>query len=445
MWLQSNHRCQHALALLKTTAQQIARMIARVTSRRRGMKEGDTLRLVRSLVVSRVTYSLPYYNLTKAEKEKADVIIKMAYKTALRLPKNTPNEKLLALGLHNTFEELAEAQLISQKNRLLQTPTGRSVLERLGYNAQLQAHKQTQEIPRTIRSWYQVTPLPKNMDPNLHPGRRQARAQYIERKFGFMNAARFTDAALYTGNAKKAVAVVTDCRGTITSSGSISPSSITEAEEVAIALAIQEGRKSMKSLTILTDSQTACRNFQRGRVGTNSHRILTKLKEECQKEFIQTITWVPGHEGITGNLHADRAARGYANYRALNTSAVQELTPIDPDYSTILNYYRGNRMLYPPPHRKLKTEEATDLRRLQTGTFVSLHKLHKIHPSAFRDMCPWCGSTPTLYHITWECTSHNIEPHIPNPNRDQWEALLASSDLEDQILLVRRANRLAEA
>lgn len=369
----------------------------------------------------------------------------MAYKIALRLPKNTSNEKLLALGLHNTFEELAEAQHISQKNRLLQTPTGRNVLERLGYNAQLRAHKQTEDLPRAIRSWYLVTPIPKNMDPNLHSGRRQARAQYMERTFRFMNAARFTDAALYTGNAKKAVAVVTDRRGTTTSSASISRSSITEAEEVAIALAIQEGRKSKEPLTILTDSQTACRNFQRGRIGKKAHRILTKLKEEDQTDFTQTIIWVPGHEGITGNLHADRAARGYAHYQALTTSAVEDLTPIDPDYSTILSYYRGTRIIYPPPHRKLKTEEATDLRRLQTGTFVNLHKLHKIHPTAFRDICPWCGSTPTLYHITWECTSHNIEPHIKNPNRDQWEALLASSDLEDQVLLVRRANRLAEA
>ncbi|XP_070389307.1 uncharacterized protein [Dermacentor albipictus] len=35
----------------------------------------------------------------------------MACKTALRLPRNTPNEKLLQLGISNTFSEFAEALL----------------------------------------------------------------------------------------------------------------------------------------------------------------------------------------------------------------------------------------------------------------------------------------------------------------------------------------------
>lgn len=49
--------------------------------------------------------------MNREEKEKANQIIGMAYKTALRLPRNTSNDKLLALGLHNTIDELIEAQL----------------------------------------------------------------------------------------------------------------------------------------------------------------------------------------------------------------------------------------------------------------------------------------------------------------------------------------------
>lgn len=48
--------------------------------------------------------------MNREEKEKANQI-GMAYKTALRLPRNTSNDKLLALGLHNTIDELIEAQL----------------------------------------------------------------------------------------------------------------------------------------------------------------------------------------------------------------------------------------------------------------------------------------------------------------------------------------------
>lgn len=75
------------------------------------MREQDTLRLVKSLIINCITYSLPYHNMNREEKEKANQIIGMAYKTALRLPRNTSNDKLLALGLHNTIDELIEAQL----------------------------------------------------------------------------------------------------------------------------------------------------------------------------------------------------------------------------------------------------------------------------------------------------------------------------------------------
>lgn len=156
-------------------------MIARITNNRTGMREQDTLRLVRSLVVSRITYSLPYHNMNREEKEKANQIIRMAYKTALRLPQNTSNDKLLALGLHNTIEELTEAQLRTQENRLLQTPTGREVLSKLGRDALIQKHQETNEIPNELREWYTVSPIPNNMDPTLHAGRRTARAQYIEK------------------------------------------------------------------------------------------------------------------------------------------------------------------------------------------------------------------------------------------------------------------------
>uniref|UniRef100_A0A6G5ADZ9 Putative tick transposon n=1 Tax=Rhipicephalus microplus TaxID=6941 RepID=A0A6G5ADZ9_RHIMP len=83
MWLTSNQRCLHTLNMLKRTAQQIVRMIVRITNNRAGLKEQDVFRLVKSLVISRLTYSLPYHNMKREEKEKADKIIRMAYKAAL--------------------------------------------------------------------------------------------------------------------------------------------------------------------------------------------------------------------------------------------------------------------------------------------------------------------------------------------------------------------------
>ena len=119
--------------------------------------------------------------------------------------------------------------------------------------------------------------------------------------------------------------------------------------------------------------------------------------------------------------------------------------PVEPEYSAILNYHRGSRLRYPPPHRTLKTEDSAAWRRLQTGTYTNLHILHRLHPTAYRDECPWCGATPTLYHITWECTLHNIEHHDTNTTREQWEALLSSSALDDQLKLIQRAEKMARA
>ncbi|XP_077485404.1 uncharacterized protein LOC144095602 [Amblyomma americanum] len=131
-WLQGSRRCSHTLCLLSRAAGQVGRMINRVAHERYGMKEEGTLRLVNSLVVSRVTYSLPYHVTIKAEREQAEAILRKAYKTALHLPRNTSNDKLMHLGISNTFEELKECQLKAQARRLSNTTRGRALLTELG-------------------------------------------------------------------------------------------------------------------------------------------------------------------------------------------------------------------------------------------------------------------------------------------------------------------------
>ncbi|KAK8771578.1 hypothetical protein V5799_025177 [Amblyomma americanum] len=114
MWLQGSRKCSHTISLLSKAAEQVGRMINRVSQKRYGMREEDTLKLVNSLIVSRVTYSLPYHATTKAEREQADTILRKAYRTALHLPRNTSTEKLLQLGISSPFNELAEALLGAQ-------------------------------------------------------------------------------------------------------------------------------------------------------------------------------------------------------------------------------------------------------------------------------------------------------------------------------------------
>lgn len=70
------------------------------------------------------------------------------------------------------------------------------------------------------------------------------------------------------------------------------------------------------------------------------------------------------------------------------------------------------------------------LRGLQTSTYIILST--------------WCGATPTLFHITWECAEHG-EEHGRNGIWDKWEPLLSSLALEDQQQLIRRDKRMAHA
>ncbi|KAH9382320.1 hypothetical protein HPB48_011822 [Haemaphysalis longicornis] len=88
-------------------------------------------------------------------------------------------EKLLALGVHNTFQEHEEAQFKAQTERLMQTPTGRTLLHQLGYSEQIREMSKTEDIRDEIHQKFHMTLIPKNMDANIHQGRREARADFI--------------------------------------------------------------------------------------------------------------------------------------------------------------------------------------------------------------------------------------------------------------------------
>ncbi|KAH7970500.1 hypothetical protein HPB49_008213 [Dermacentor silvarum] len=64
---------------------------------------------------------LTHLELSKAEVEQDDALLRAAYKAALGLPTETPTDQLLALEIYSTFGELRAAVLISQRERLSDT------------------------------------------------------------------------------------------------------------------------------------------------------------------------------------------------------------------------------------------------------------------------------------------------------------------------------------
>lgn len=96
---------------------QATHLIKRITNKKHGIKQQDTVCILQALVTSRVSYGTPYLGLKDSEK-KINTLIRKAHKIALGLPQTTSTEKLLALGVHNTREVLHQAHKASQIERL---------------------------------------------------------------------------------------------------------------------------------------------------------------------------------------------------------------------------------------------------------------------------------------------------------------------------------------
>lgn len=115
----------------------------------------------------------------------------------------------------------------------------------------------------------------------------------------------------------------------------------------------------------------------------------------------------------------------------------------------ILESQRRARQTMAPPHPKLTSWQSRDWRRLQTNTYPNIHTLSKMRPSQYADRCPWCGDTPTLIHITWNCRQRPAEGNSPLITRNEfdrsWEVRLTRQDLGSQQATLDQAKRAARA
>lgn len=182
------------------------------------MRERNLVRLVCAFVVSRMAYVLPFLRLGVAEKTKLDCLIRKSYKRALGLPDSTSNDRFAALGLHNTVNEIVEAQRLSQLERLARSETGRHILRSLGIRYDSQTGPKC-DVPTQVRTALLIQPIPKHMHPIHHEGRRSARVRALRSLLSMERDVYYVDAANYgTG---KMVSAVIDAEGSLVSSCSI--------------------------------------------------------------------------------------------------------------------------------------------------------------------------------------------------------------------------------
>lgn len=121
-----------ALDRLLTKTGIATRLIKQVSTRKHGMREANLLRLVQSFVVSHISYVGAFHKWRRHERDRINAAIRKAYKAALGLLGSTSNDALARLGVHNTLEEISEAQRTAQLNRLATTNAGREILRKIG-------------------------------------------------------------------------------------------------------------------------------------------------------------------------------------------------------------------------------------------------------------------------------------------------------------------------
>ncbi|XP_065283301.1 uncharacterized protein [Dermacentor albipictus] len=402
MVIEKHRRNGETITRLKAKATNATRLLKRVTSRKAGMREESLIRLVHSFVISHVAYVAAYDKWLKHECNKINVLIRRAYKTAPSLFESTSTTRLLQLGIHNTLEEIAEAQWTSQLERLSMTKAGRKILDDLGIR---RSNKAEMKLPvsEEVRRQTRIDPIPKNMNPEFSKGRRVARAKALIDQHANDEHAWYVDAAEYQRNAFAAV-VIEASTGATRTAVSVRSTGAEQAEEVAIALAIADA----DCHTALSDSRQAVRNFGKGQICREAECVLQAVKLEARKVRLK---WFPAHAGDASERNENHNETAHAAARALPNRAPATNRPTwfgtkdrMTDYNETTKAFRLARRTFPPPHPRLSRAEAVVLRQLQTGSLPSPRLMNRIYPETFpTDMCRVCRRETADYrHILWD-------------------------------------------
>ncbi|XP_075730280.1 uncharacterized protein LOC142772065 isoform X1 [Rhipicephalus microplus] len=426
------------IKLFRTSVQNTASLIKRISNRHRGMREADTRHLIQAFCLCRITYSISYLYFSLTEIDQLNRLIRNAYKTALHLPKSTATDKLLQLGVHNTLGELVEAHLFSQYQRLSLTETGQVLLRRIGIN--VPGHTTaTHEVPVTVSSNLLFPPLPKNTHPEHNRARREARAKSLQKRFPPSSPAVYADAAEYVDHRAFVVAVVDGFQKLIASASLPNSTESLEAEEAAIALAIVHSSAEY----IFSDSKTAIRNFATFRIHSPAAKI---LESSLPPDRLITLLWVPAHCGHPGNTAAHTQARALANRAHSDLPSLRNARDRLLSYHDITLCYRNSRLTYPPPHKSLSRCDQALWRRLQTATVTTPFLLSLFTHGETSHHCNLCPSTRADFqHIFLNCPNKPKPPWQGSEHQERWEAALRSSQPGLQLRTVSWARRVAEA
>ncbi|KAG0428151.1 hypothetical protein HPB47_024861, partial [Ixodes persulcatus] len=405
---------------IRKHADNLARLVRRLSRKSYGLKENRTCRLVHAFVLSRIMYTAPYMNLNEGTIKTLDTIISKAFKTALGLPTCTPNDALEQLGLHNTFEEMRLAQRTAQEQRLSKSATGLITLQRTGVK-----QSKKEQHGTGLKSY----PAAKNMNSARDKGRREARARALDTLHNGQEHVYHADAGTYPSEENNCVVAVYNANCTTTAS--VRASNVNEAEEAEIALALNLAAAKGHPANITSDSRSAIMKLSNGKAGPAARNLL--LKTAPKEEASYSLTWVPGHSGHSGNEGTHSLVVRAQNIR---TNGGMGIPSTNGDY----NYgasplTRGpiRRKILGEPYKKLTLLPESTWRRLQLRNSLTPRTRRRSWPDLFKGNCEECGFADGSWrHTYWECP----EDPLPTVLRDileeddstVWERILVAED-----------------
>ncbi|KAG0420477.1 hypothetical protein HPB47_003473 [Ixodes persulcatus] len=380
-----------------------------------------------------------------SERNKIDATIRKT----LGLLGSTSTENFMALGVHNTLDEIAEAQRTAQLERLTEMRTGRQILRDLGLEPREGKQQTNVPIPDSINKKLRVCPIPRNVNPEHNKERRLARARALVDLHAREEGAVYVDAAEYRGIELRRIR-----GGGRRGIDGVRTREAHRAKEVAIALAVSDPG----CTTVLCDSRTAVKNSAKGRVCIEAARILRKAEDIGRKKTV-VIKWFPAHMGsdvservnANHNETANAAARGLTNRAAANTadsecwswnSAKDRMT----SFNEIVKWYRMNRQTMQPPQKGLTRMEAVLNRQLQTGSLLTSVLAKHVCPSVYAsDACRLCAKErATAAHILWDCSVNPQEASEKTTIPPQLEVATRSYDQETQLKAVQQVSAALE-
>ncbi|KAH7948901.1 hypothetical protein HPB49_003390 [Dermacentor silvarum] len=192
---------------LRTQTQQATRLIHCVAHLHAGLRERNTCRLTQAYITSRTAYAFPYVPLKQKERDHINALLRSCTNVALCLSPSTSTARLLNLGTHNTFEELAESTLTAQLTRLSGTATGRTLLCQLGI-APITHSCEAAPLPPDLYSHLAIPPIPKNIHPEHDGKRRAARAKALYKQYGDSSEVAYVDVATYSSGSYMALSLI---------------------------------------------------------------------------------------------------------------------------------------------------------------------------------------------------------------------------------------------